>query len=104
MEQNVFFQFLNLVIERQHPTRKLSTAGEEGLDVIFMEAVVLQHSVELLKILNVTLERNLLLPATCSIQIFRGHREHSTALFSSSLISHCGVTLSLAVCNLLKHS
>lgn len=65
--------------------------------MIFMEAVVLQHSVELLKILNVTLERNLLLPATCSIQIFRGHREHSTALFISSLISHSGVTLSLAV-------
>ena len=64
-------------------TRKLSAAGKEGLDVIFVEAVVLQHSVELLEILYVTLERHLLLPATCSVHtyIFRGHREHSTILF-----------------------
>lgn len=56
-------------------TRKLSTAGKEGFDVIFMEAVVLQHSVELLKILDVMLERHLLLPTSCSVQThtFRGH-------------------------------
>lgn len=73
------------VFTEQHcRTRKLSTAGEEGLDVIFVETVALQHPVELLKILNVTLERHLLLPATCSVQthIFRGH---STPVFISSL-------------------
>lgn len=68
-------------------TRKVSTAGEEGLDVIFMEAIVLQHSVELLKILNVTLERHLLLPATCRVHtyIMRGTHEHSTDPISNSL-------------------
>lgn len=49
----------------------MSAAGEEGLDVILVEAVVLQHSVELLQILNVTLECDLLLPATCRTQIVR---------------------------------
>lgn len=45
--------------------------------MIFVEAVVLQHSVELLKILDVALERHLLLPATCSVHadICRGYRE-----------------------------
>lgn len=38
------------------PTRKLSTAAEEGLNVILKEAVVLQHFVEPLKILNMMLE------------------------------------------------
>lgn len=84
-------QLLNLVSEtesrrssrEQHcPTRKLSAAGEEGLDVIVVEAIVLQHPVEILKILNMALERHLLLPAACSVHthIFRRHREHSTAL------------------------
>lgn len=44
-------------------TRKVSTAGKEGLDVILVEAVVLQHPVEPLQILNVMLECYLLLPA-----------------------------------------
>lgn len=70
----------------------MPAAGEEGLDVIFMEAVALQHSVELLKILNVTLERHLLLPATCSAHkhthFQRAPRaQHSTLVFIDSLIS-----------------
>lgn len=56
---------LLVIIQSDNRTGKLSTAGEEGLDVILMEAVVLQHSIELLKILNVSLERDLLLPAAC---------------------------------------
>lgn len=52
-------------------TRKVSAAGEESLDVILVEAIVLQHSVELLQILNVTLECYLLLPAACGTQIFK---------------------------------
>jgi len=46
-------------------TRKRSAAGEEGLDVLFEEPVVPQHPVEPLKVLDVTLERHLLLPAAC---------------------------------------
>lgn len=45
------------------PTRKVSIAGKEGLDVVLMKAIVLQHPVEPLQILNVMLERHLLLPA-----------------------------------------
>lgn len=45
-------------------TRKVSTAGKEGLDVVLVEAVVLQHHVEPLQILNMMLECYLLLPTT----------------------------------------
>lgn len=45
-------------------TGKVSAAGKEGLDVVLVEAVVLQHPVEPLQILNVMLECYLLLPAT----------------------------------------
>lgn len=48
------------------PTRKLPAAGEERLYVVLVEAVVLQHVVELQKVLDVTLERHLLPPATCT--------------------------------------
>lgn len=45
------------------PTKKVSTAGKEGLDVILVKAIVLQHPVKPLQILNMMLECYLLLPA-----------------------------------------
>lgn len=60
---------LNLIKQHYH-TRKLSIT-EEGLDVIFRKAVVLEHSIKPLKVLNVMLEGDLLLPTTCSVKAFR---------------------------------
>lgn len=50
--------------------------------MIFVKAVVLQHPVELLKVLNMTLECHLLLPASCRqrTNILRGHHGSTTLL------------------------
>lgn len=44
---------------------------EEGLDVIFRKAIDLEHSIKPLKILNMMLECDLLLPTTCRVKAFR---------------------------------
>lgn len=60
----ITFDALRCPTKKCRLTRKLSTAGKEGLNVIFVKTVVPEHLVKLLQILNVTLERHLLLPAT----------------------------------------
>lgn len=59
-----------MFIECQSHTRNLSIT-EEGLDVIFRKAIVQEHSIKLLKILNMMLERDLLLPTTCGVKVSR---------------------------------
>lgn len=59
-----------MFIECQSHTRNLSIT-EEGLDVIFRKAIVQEHSIKLLKVLNMMLERDLLLPTTCGVKVSR---------------------------------